>query len=70
MISYSYGPGYKGVVCTLIMSQTEVKLGIFRGTSDYKDVPTKRPIPEEMFAETSGRAIARPCVFELSHPGC
>ena len=32
MLSYSYGPGYKGLVCTLIMSKTGVKLGIFRGS--------------------------------------
>jgi hypothetical protein len=31
LLGYRYGPGYKGVVCTLIMSQTGVKLGIFRG---------------------------------------
>jgi hypothetical protein len=31
LLSYSYGPGYKGLVCTLIMSKTGVKLGIFRG---------------------------------------
>jgi hypothetical protein len=31
LIGFSYGPGYKGVVCTLILSKTGVKLGIFRG---------------------------------------
>jgi hypothetical protein len=31
LLGYSYGPGYKGDVCTLIMSQTGVKLGIVRG---------------------------------------
>lgn len=31
LISYRYGPGYKGMVCTLILSQTGVKLGIVRG---------------------------------------
>jgi hypothetical protein len=31
LLGYSYAPGYKGVVCTLIMSKTGVKLGIFRG---------------------------------------
>jgi hypothetical protein len=31
LIGYAYGPGYKGVVCTLILSQTGVKLGIVRG---------------------------------------
>jgi hypothetical protein len=32
LLGYSYGPGYKGVLFTLIMSQTGVKLGIFRGS--------------------------------------
>jgi len=31
LIGYSYGPGYKGLVCTLILSRTGVKLGIVRG---------------------------------------
>jgi len=31
LLSYSYGPGYKGLVCTLLLSKTGVKLGIFRG---------------------------------------
>ena len=32
LLGYSYGPGYKGLVCTLIMSKSGVKLGIFRGS--------------------------------------
>ena len=32
LLGYSYGPGYKGLLFTLIMSQTGVKLGIFRGS--------------------------------------
>jgi hypothetical protein len=40
LIGYSYGPGYKGVVCTLILSRTGVKLGIVRGAelSDPKQL--------------------------------
>ena len=30
LIGYRYGPGYKGLLCTLIPSQKGVKLGIFR----------------------------------------
>lgn len=33
LVSYSYGPGYKGTVCTLIMSKKGVKLGIPYGAS-------------------------------------
>ncbi len=32
MLAYTYGPGYNGFVCTLLMSKTGVKLGIFRGS--------------------------------------
>lgn len=32
VIGYGYGPGYKGLVCTLILSRTGVKLGIIRGS--------------------------------------
>jgi hypothetical protein len=33
IIGYSYGPGYKGLVCTLILSKKGVKLGIVRGAA-------------------------------------
>jgi len=33
LFAYSYGPGYKGVICTLILSKTGVKLGIAGGAS-------------------------------------
>jgi hypothetical protein len=33
LIGYGYGPGYKGAVCNLILSQKEVKLGIVFGAS-------------------------------------
>jgi hypothetical protein len=32
LIGYSYGSGYKGLVCTMILSRTGVKLGIVRGS--------------------------------------
>jgi len=28
VVGYGYGPGYKGPVCTLILSKTGVKLGL------------------------------------------
>jgi hypothetical protein len=33
VIGYGYGPGYKGCVCTLILSRTGVKLGIPYGAA-------------------------------------
>lgn len=33
MLSYSHGPGYGGMVCTLLLSKTGIKLGIVEGAS-------------------------------------
>ena len=33
MIAYRYGPGYKGMVCTLILSKSGVKLGLVGGAT-------------------------------------
>jgi hypothetical protein len=32
VLSYGYGPGYRGMICTLILSKSGVKLGFVRGT--------------------------------------
>jgi hypothetical protein len=32
MISFGYGPGYRGMVCTLILGKNGVKLGLVRGS--------------------------------------
>ena len=31
LLAYGYGPGYRGTVCTLILSKTGVKIGLVRG---------------------------------------
>ena len=33
MFAYAYGPGYRGVICTLILSKAGIKLGIVGGAS-------------------------------------
>lgn len=33
MIAFSFGPGYRGVVCTLLLSKSGVKIGIAAGAS-------------------------------------
>jgi hypothetical protein len=33
LLSYSYGPGYKGAVCTLILSKKGIKLGLVGGAT-------------------------------------
>jgi hypothetical protein len=32
IVAYGYGPGYRGMVCTLLLSKSGVKLGIVRGS--------------------------------------
>jgi hypothetical protein len=32
VIAYAYGPGYKGLVCSLILSKTGVKIGLAHGS--------------------------------------
>jgi hypothetical protein len=33
MLAYSYGPGYKGMVCTLLLSKSGAKLGLAGGAA-------------------------------------
>ena len=33
VIGYGYGPGYKGIVCTLILSKAGAKIGIAHGAA-------------------------------------
>ena len=33
VVGYGFGPGYAGVVCTIIMSKTGVKLGVVNGAT-------------------------------------
>jgi hypothetical protein len=63
LIGYSYGPGYKGLVCTLIMSRTGVKLGIVRGS--------ELPDPKRLL-QGSGkvhRYVELRSVADLKRPG-
>ena len=32
LLAYGYGPGYKGTVCTLLLSKGGVKIGLVRGS--------------------------------------
>jgi hypothetical protein len=32
MIAYGYGPGYKDMICTLLLSQKGLKMGFYKGT--------------------------------------
>jgi hypothetical protein len=63
LLGYSYGPGYKGLVCTLIMSQTGVKLGIFRGS--------ELPDPKQLMAGTGKvhRHVQLRTADDIEQPG-
>lgn len=63
LLGYGYGPGYKGLVCTLIMSQTGVKLGIFRGS--------ELPDPKRLMAGTGKvhRHVQLRSVDDTKQPG-
>ncbi len=32
LIAYSYGPGYKGMICTILPSKKGIKLGLYKGS--------------------------------------
>jgi hypothetical protein len=63
LIGYRYGPGYKGLLCTLIMSKTGVKLGIFRGA--------ELPDPKQLLSGTGKlhRHVQLRKVADLKTPG-
>lgn len=63
LIFYRYGPGYKGLVCTLILSRTGLKLGIVRG-AELRD-------PEGLLRGQGRvhRHVQLTEVADLKHPG-
>jgi len=63
VIGYGYGPGYKGVVCTLILSRIGVKVGIARGS--------ELPDPKHLM-QGSGkihRHVVLQTIADLKRPG-
>ena len=63
LLGYRYGPGYKGVLFTLIMSKTGVKLGIFRGS--------ELPDPKQLMAGAGKvhRHVQLRTVDDVKRPG-
>jgi hypothetical protein len=63
LIAYSYGPGYKGLVCTLLLSRSGVKIGVVHGAA--------LPDPKGLL-EGSGkvhRHVALKTPADLERPG-
>ena len=63
VIGFGYGPGYKGCVCTLILSQKGVKLGLARGS--------ELPDPRGLLSGSGKvhRHIALQTLADLKQPG-
>jgi hypothetical protein len=63
VIGFGYGPGYKHCVCTLIMSQKGVKLGVARGS--------ELPDPEGLLRGTGKvhRHVVLQTLADLKQPG-
>lgn len=82
MIAFGYGPGYKGMVCTVIFSKKELKLGIYKGTElpdpehllegtgkvhKYVAIRTPADIRRPALAALLGEAVAA-CRKRLGYP--
>ena len=67
IVAYSYGPGYKGMVCTLILSKAGVKIGLVRGSEldDPHGLMEGRGKVHRQVAVTSQADLRRRGVSEL-----
>ena len=63
MIAYAYGPGYRGTVCTVVVSKVEIKIGIFNGSCF--------PDPENLMRGSgkNHRHVPIKTADDLRHPG-
>ena len=63
LFGYGYGPGYKGLVCTLLLSKSGLKIGIARGS--------ELPDPKHLM-QGSGkvhRHVQLQTIADLKQPG-
>jgi hypothetical protein len=69
VVGYSYGPGYAGLVCTIILSKSAVKLGIVGGAQMVDPTSLLEGVGKRhryvAFAEASD--FERPGIRELLH---
>lgn len=67
IVAYGYGPGYKGMVCTLILSKAGVKIGLVRGgeLEDPRGLLEGRGKVHRFIPLTSPADLARPGVSDL-----
>lgn len=67
VVSYGYGTGYKGMICTLILSKAGVKLGIVNGAklSDPDNVLEERGKAHKYIPLRTAEDLTRPAVHRL-----
>lgn len=65
VLSFGYGPGYKGMVCTLILSKSGVKLGLVRGS----ELPDPRGLLEGKGKGKVHRHVRLESPADLGKPG-
>jgi hypothetical protein len=67
MLSYGYGPGYKGMVCTLILSKAGAKIGLVRGSEldDPRGLLEGTGKVHRYIAVTSAADLDKPGVTDL-----
>ena len=63
VVGYGYGPGYKDMICTMILSKSGVKLGLVGGA--------KLPDPEKLMEGTGKvhRYVQLNCAADLKRRG-
>jgi hypothetical protein len=63
VLGYGYGPGYKGLICTLILSKSGVKLGLAHGA--------ELPDPDRLLAGTGKvhRYVQLRATSDIKKPG-
>ncbi len=69
VIGYSYGAGYKDLICTIILSKKGIKLGFYKGgeLSDPKKLLTGSGKVHRYVEINSEEGIRNPALLELLH---
>jgi len=67
LIGYSYGPGYKDLICTIMMSKKGVKLGFYKGGElpDPHHLLTGSGKVHKYVEIKSGQDIGSPVLLDL-----
>jgi hypothetical protein len=67
VIGYSYGPGYKDLICTIILSKKGIKLGFYKGSElpDPKKLLTGSGKVHRYIEIHSDEDVRNPALLEL-----